>query len=134
MKEEIHSDDRALSKQEKLFKSLRASQKENQILLAFSNEVTIIRNKLELLPFLRNKFKQYSFYSDIVISLVNEDGITATERGIERKFSSCPLRIDHSSWRLSAFSFSEYCAAINCDETRMRSIDHRKFMTAFLVG
>lgn len=61
-----------------LLRSLRESKREKDILLSLSNEISSIRNKMELLPILRSKFRKHSFYTDLAISLINEDGISTS--------------------------------------------------------
>jgi formate hydrogenlyase transcriptional activator len=78
MEAEKNADDGHLDKEKRLLKSLRESEKEKNILLMLSNEMASIKNKMELLPLLHDKFKKHSFYTDLSISIINDDGKTTS--------------------------------------------------------
>lgn len=57
---------------------LTIRESEKAALLSLSKVFAAVRNKEELLPLLRAQFKQVGFYTDLAVSLVNEDGVTAS--------------------------------------------------------
>lgn len=52
---------------------LKKSEKEKEILLTISKELTSVKERKDVLPILKNQFERLSFYNDIVITRVDDN-------------------------------------------------------------
>jgi formate hydrogenlyase transcriptional activator len=52
--------------------------KEKETLLALSKEISLIKNKMELMPVLRKLMKKNGLYTDLAVSVINEDRTTTS--------------------------------------------------------
>ncbi len=78
--------------------AIKQREKEKEILLTASKELTAVRNKEELLPLLKKQFESFSFYSDVTIAKVDDSRKTFSAFII----NDDPVRLSHPGYRQMA--------------------------------
>jgi formate hydrogenlyase transcriptional activator len=75
--------------------AIQQREKEKEILLTVSKELTAVRSKEELLPLLKKQFESFSFYSDVSIAKVDDNQKTFSAFII----NDHPVRMNHPGYQ-----------------------------------